>query len=238
MSNNKNFTILERKENTKEKINLQVFNQDFENIKKLWDSNLLEIKKKFDITDLLLSGNVTDVEKNASEDIWRAQVVFLASSFDYLLHELLKFSMLKIYNKEFKSTKKYNNFKVTMEVVVKLLTSPEDTSPLKDSINKHFGSLSFINKDKFQEVLDYIGIDKKELANKYYSNEEDCNLANLCNLIDEIFKRRHLIVHQSDRENGGENKQIITKELAKKYIDVMEKIATLIINAIQEKVNT
>lgn len=45
MSNNKNFTILERKENTKEKINLQVFNQDFENIKKLWDSNLLEIKK-------------------------------------------------------------------------------------------------------------------------------------------------------------------------------------------------
>lgn len=238
MSNKKDFTLTPRVEDVKDKKKVEVFNADFDIIKKRWYTNLEDIKEKFEITDLLLSGESSPNEKNASEDLWRFQIVFLTSSFDYLLHELIKFAMLKIYNDEFDKTKKYNKFSITMPVVEKLVKNPEDTSPLDSYINSYFGSCSFISKERFKEVLYYIGVDINKVANQYYSNEDDKNAEMLCATIDDICTRRHLIVHQCDKQTESDLKNEISKELVDNYIKVFENVSKIIIDEIQQKLNS
>ena len=115
MISDQELSLSKRKENIKEKRNVQIVDSDFEDIKSRLKTNLEDIKTKFNITDLLKS-KTTDVEnsKKACEDIWRAQIVFIASSFDYFLHEIIKFAILKMYGKQFSVTKNYNKIMVKL----------------------------------------------------------------------------------------------------------------------------
>ena len=61
--------------------------------------------------DLLKSGKIIE-----GENIWRAQIVFLASALDFYMHELTKYGLCEIYNENWERTDKYENLQVNMTV--------------------------------------------------------------------------------------------------------------------------
>ena len=60
------------------------------------------------------------------ENIWRAQIVFLASALDFYMHELTKYGLCEIYNENWDRTDKYENLQVNMKVIEVALKSGED----------------------------------------------------------------------------------------------------------------
>ena len=182
-------------------------------IKNRFDENIEDVKTKFSIADSI-------GDENQKKEIWRSQIVFLESSLDYYLHEVIKFGFIKMFNGEWSETKHFRKFSVSLGFAIDLAKYPENAESLLNEIDKGNHKLCFMHFDNIVKNLKLIGI------NISFPDNE---------IINEIYKRRNQIAHQTDRNPPETEKQDITRELVEMYINKIEELVEVIDEAIKNK---
>lgn len=195
---------LDRRNEEREIVQNIIADIDSEKIKRQLDDNIENIKSKFDIYDKLVAENL----KNEADDVLRSQIVFLMSALDFYMHEIVKYSLIKIFKREKEKTSSYKNFIVSIEVVEKALDNPENIDWLSEEIILRHSKNTYMGSKKIKEALSLISTEKvfsKVADNLNYQTKD------LSNKIDEIYKRRNKIAHQSDRDPESTELNLITK---------------------------
>ncbi|MDE5823586.1 MAG: hypothetical protein K2H91_02730, partial [Lachnospiraceae bacterium] len=83
----RNLDLMSRNENTRDKFHTEVIQFDLDQILQHFIETVDMIKVQFHVADeLIVSG-----KRMEGENIWRAQIVFLASAFDFYMHEITKY---------------------------------------------------------------------------------------------------------------------------------------------------
>lgn len=190
-------------------------NFKYEDVKKHFQDNLKDIKEKFSLAD---REKATDL--HSAEEIWRCQIVFLDSALDFYIHEVAKLGITKIFNTEWEETQKYKKLKVSMEFALKLADSVGKADDLLGEIDGINQRNCFMSFDNLQTVLHLVGLD----ADKTKKDE-----------INALYRRRNQIAHQSDRLPDNPEKQPITEEDVRRYLDLVEKFVEDINSRIEAK---
>lgn len=89
----RNFDLMSRNENTREKVQRKVVRFEIRQIRQHFEESLCAIHAQFTVADDLWHSG----KKEEAENIWRAQIIFLASAFDFYMHELTKYGLCEIY---------------------------------------------------------------------------------------------------------------------------------------------
>lgn len=188
---------------------------DFERIKQNIDNNINDVKSKFPLATREMSADL-----HVAEEIWRSQVVFLDSALDFYVHEVTTYGIVKIFNGEWPETKAFNEKRVSLGFAINLMKNSENAvSLLTEEINRLNMQYCFMEYENISSNLKMIGITPdKSLHEK----------------IDNFYKRRNLIAHQSDRLPGQTAKQSITEQNVLDFITLVE----LFVNDITSKVET
>ena len=159
MSNKRNLSLAPRAEDTREVQPVSVVNFELSEIKDHFDQSLTAIKNQFEVASSLGSDGKTEDQKN----IYRSQIVFLESAFDFYLHELTKFGLRKMLVGSWPKTEKYKNIRIVtgvnfplmLELAVRLengISNEELNSVIEESKNQLM--LVDLNPDKFEDDFD------------------------------------------------------------------------------------
>lgn len=178
--------------------------------------NIQMIKGKFQLVKNLYDKGF----ENEAEDLLRSQIVFSMSALDYYLHEITRYSILKMFNGEKEKTKNYETFIVSLKVVEEALKNPERVDWLEEEIHHRHSNKTFMGSSNIKEVL------KLNSTKEVYRNvaaKIDDNQAFTKEMLDEIYKRRNQIVHQSDSQLASNQMNLITIEEVEKYVIFIEK---------------
>ena len=109
----RNLDLVARNEETRDKFHTEVIRFELDQILQHFVEAIQSINAQFDVADGLVEyGKVIE-----GENIWRAQIVFLASALDFYMHELTKYGLCEIYNENWDRTDKYENLQVNMKVI-------------------------------------------------------------------------------------------------------------------------
>ena len=85
----RNLDLMSRNEDTRDKFHTEVIRFELDQILQHFEEAIQTINAQFDVADELIeSGKITE-----GENIWRAQIIFLASAFDFYMHELTKYGL-------------------------------------------------------------------------------------------------------------------------------------------------
>ena len=180
---------------------------DLQPILDRFKDNIVDIRSHFSVAADLL--NSKPPKQNAAEDIWRSQIVFLDSAFDFYIHEIVKYGIIKMFNGDWTETNGYKNLKVHLSFAVDLAQNPNSTSKLLDEIDEINRYSCFMGAKKLSEQLKFIDVNCRLL------NSEE-------KLFNDLFNRRNQIAHQSDRMHGQTQKNAITKNYVEDFINKIE----------------
>lgn len=164
------------------------------------------------------------------ENIWRAQIIFLASAFDFYMHELTKYGLCEIYNENWERTNKYENLQVNMKVIEVALKSGEDIDWFLEFINGYYRTITMVSYESVRDQLNLLGIKLAHVADgAFFQRGGTENTKNkLRRRLNELFGRRNIIAHQSDRAHTDAQVHGITKEIVQNFIEDIEKIVSSI----------
>lgn len=226
MNDKRNLGLQPRKENNREKKPIKVTNFDLGNIYSHFNENLVAIKRHFALADDLVAAG----KENDAKDIWRTQIVFLESALDYYIHEITKYGMNKIFNKEWSRTEKYNNYNLKLSDVLYVISNPEETSWFLEHVNNAIISGTFMDYKSIKDQLNLLGIDIQKVADKafYVQGSNVKTIDQLKRHLNRLFKRRNEIAHQSDRNHYDGTQNNITREDVMNEIQYIEKIVKAI----------
>lgn len=174
---------------------------------------------------LIESGKVIE-----GENIWRAQIIFLASALDFYMHELTKYGLCEIYNENWNHTDKYENLQVNMKAIEIALKSGEDIDWFLEYINNYYRAITMVSYESVKDQLNLLGICLASVADGafYQRGETENTKARFKRRLNELFSRRNIIAHQSDRAHTDAQVNIITKEIVQNFICDIEKIVRAI----------
>lgn len=227
----RNLDLLSRNENTREKFHTKVVRFELDEILGHFTETVKAIKKQFFIADELRSaGKIVE-----SENIWRAQIIFLAGAFDFYMHELTKYGLCQIYDENWERTEKYNNLQVSMQSIEIALKSGEDIDWFLEYINSYYQTITMISFESVKDQCNLLGIDWTAVANRafYQKDETEKTKDKLKRRLNELFGRRNIIAHQTDREHTDAKVKGITKEIVERFIEDVERI----VNSIDDEVH-
>lgn len=187
---------------------------DLQPILDRFNSNITDIRSHFQTADDLLA--LQSPKQTAAEDIWRSQIVFLDSALDFYIHEIVKYGIIKMFNREWAESTDYKKMKVHLRFAVDLAQNPSSASKLLEEIDEMNKYPCFMGAKKLKEQLDFIAVN-------YNLRNSDKKLLN------NLYNRRNQIAHQTDRIPGQQQKQPITK----KYVeDFINKIENFVVNTL------
>lgn len=227
----RNLDLVPRAEETREKNRTipNIVKFQLNEIEQHFNENLHYIQSQFDIADELLE-NAREIE---AENIWSSQIVFLESAFDFYLHELTKFGLSEMFDRNWDKTEKYNNLSVKMSVVDRALNAREDTGWFLEFVNGFYREITLVSYKSFKEQMNLLGLDLQEIADVvfYEINSNEKTKSKLENCLESLYHKRNIIAHQSGRRHSDAQKERITKDMVEEYIN---KIAD-IVRGIQEQ---
>lgn len=178
-------------------------------------TNIQSIREKFHIHNELLQND----KKESAKDILRSQVVFLMSALDFYMHEMVRYRLLKMFSGELPKTKSYKNFIVSIETLEEALKNPETIDWLSEEIILRHSHETFMASKAIKKVLALISNEKIYQLTCERLEKENTEVNEL---IDEIYRRRNQIAHQSDRLHNQDGQNSIVKEDVERYIDFIE----------------
>lgn len=222
----RNLDLVSRKESTREKFHTKVIRFELDQIMGHFTETLGAIKAQFDVADKLVQAEkITE-----SENIWRAQIVFLASALDFYMHELTKYGLCAIYDENWERTDKYNNLQINMKVIEVALKSGEDIDWFLEYINGYYQAITMVSFESVKDQLNLLGIDLSAIANGAFYQRDGIEKTRdkLKRRLNELFSRRNIIAHQTDRAHTDAQVKCITKEIVQNFIDDVEKIVRAI----------
>lgn len=196
-------------------------------IKKHFDDNLDEIKKQFNLANVLIEKD--DIV--GCEMIWRSQMVFSEALLDFYLHEISKYCMFKMFCNNWEKTERYKNFMIPMFSVDKALSMNDSKGWFFELLTKRFSREVFLSAESMKDQLNLIGLGfTKVMTKDFPERKEGDSVKNGRKTIEDLFKRRNEIVHQNDRSHIDAEQNSISEEQVKCYINKIE----CIVNAIDE----
>lgn len=218
--------LMARNEGTRDKFHTEVVRFELDQIVQHFTETLQAINAQFEVADeLIVSGRVTE-----GENIWRAQIVFLASALDFYMHELTKYGLCEIYNENWSRTNKYDNIQINMKVIEVALKSGEDIDWFLEYINNYYRTITMVSYDSVRDQLNLLGIDLQAVADNafYQKGGTEKTADKLKRRLNELFGRRNLIAHQTDRAHTDAQFGNITKDIVQGFIRDIEKIVNSI----------
>lgn len=186
---------------------------EYDSIMNRFHENIEDVVAKFSIAD-----SITD--ENQKKEIWRSQIVFLESSLDFYLHEVIKFGFIKIFNEEWAGTNGFKKFSVSLGFAIEFAKHPENAETLLNEIDKGNHKLCFMHFDNIIRNLRLIDI-------KISFPDKD--------IINGIYRRRNQIAHQTDRNPPETEKQDIAKDHVERYIKKIKALVETLDEAIKKK---
>ncbi len=188
------------------------------------------IARTRDLRALFVNLKATTTAALDLTDILRAAIVSAVSAFDTLIHEITRIGMLEIYQNTRPRTDAFGRFRIPMENVLLVITTPGSTQWLEDEIRRQHSWLSFQQPDKvaeairlfcgkelWKEVGTRLGIDTKSAKNR------------LALIID----RRTKIAHESDMDPSSPGARWpIDELLVQEAIDTIESIANALFDVV------
>ncbi len=226
---------LERPENTRERRIVPVVDFSLSEIKQQFEDSIIEIENKFQIAEQFIKNR----QEDNCKDMWRTQIVFLDSAFDYYIHQITKYGMNKMYKKEWKKTDQYKSFLVRLELVEEILDKPEDRGWFLELVNKTYETIPLMSGKDVDKQLKLIGIDRKKVADEAF-HQIGCNIKTIDQYhkaINDLYYRRNAIAHQSDRSHRDNSKNDIERLIVEDYIMKIKKIVGAIHTIATEKNN-
>lgn len=203
-----------RKEDSRKKRSIRLVVKIFD-VRTHFNENIKDVEAKFK-----LAKKEAKSDLHSAEEIWRSQVVFLESSLDFYIHEVVKYGFLKIFNGEWEETAQSRNFRLRFPLLMRMYkdagTAAQSLSDEIDVINRENCFLGF---DNMQSNLKMIGL---KVDGEYKP------------FIDELYRRRNKIAHQSDRIPGTAEKCAIEEADVKKYIKKVKEIVSFIDEQVKE----
>lgn len=234
MSRERMLDLAPRIENQREKKQPKIILFELSQIKEHFDENIDSIQQQFSIAnDLIQNGKQLE-----AENIWRAQIVFLDSAFDFYMHEITQYGLIKMFKGEWEKTEKYNNILVKMNIVEEALRNMEDDTWFMGFVNHLYSTVTMMSFESLREQLRLLNLDVGSIADKafYERSSQERTRKKLERRVNELFFRRNLIAHQSDRLHQDASKKQITKELVEEFIEDLKKIVQAIHEIMIEKV--
>jgi len=136
----------------------------------------------------------------------------------------------KEFEGEWDKTERYNNLMVRMPYIEQALDNPDDNSWFTDYINSEFSRTAMMSYDVVKKQFNLLGIDIKEAADRafYCRGADEKTGDKLRRRINQLYSRRNLIAHQSDRTAHDAQRETITKEVVESFVDDIEKIVNAI----------
>ena len=229
----RNLDLVARNEATRDKFHTEVIRFELDQILQHFTEAIQNINTQFNVADELVeSGKVIE-----GENIWRAQIIFLASALDFYMHELTKYGLCEIYNENWDCTDKYENLQVKMKVIEVALKSGEDIDWFLEYINNYYRAITMVSYESVKDQFNLLGINLVHVADgAFYERGGSENTKNkFKRRLNELFSRRNIIAHQSDRAHTDAQVNIITKEIVQNFICDIEKIVRSIDAEIRNK---
>lgn len=232
MTGTRDLKLEPRLENTREKRPSQVVVFSLEEIRQHFNENMEYIDHQYDVAQRLIDEGKIEDGKN----IWRSQIIFLDSALDFYLHEITKYGLWKIFKGEWPKTDKYRNLKVSMPFLEEAIENSDDKSWFNEYVNKEFARMPMMAYDVVKDQLNLLGIDPRDVANEafYCRGAKEKPVDKLKRRVTELYNRRNLIAHQSDRKSHNAEREQITKtdveEFVKDTRSIVEAIHSMIID--------
>lgn len=229
----RNLDLMARNEDTRDKFHTEVIRFELDQIMQHFTETIQAINAQFDVADELLeSGKVAE-----GENIWRAQIIFLASALDFYMHELTKYGLCEIYNENWERTDKYDNLQVNMKVIEVALKSGEDIDWFLEYINGYYRAITIVSYEAVRDQLNLLGINLALVADRafYQRGGTEKTKDKLKRRLNELFSRRNIIAHQTDRAHTDAQVKTITKEIVQNFIYDIEKIVSSIDAEVRNK---
>ena len=226
----RNLDLMIRNEDTREKFHTEVVRFELDQIMQHFTESIQAIYTQFELADELIAyGKIKE-----GENIWRAQIIFLTSAFDFYMHELTKYGLCEIYDENWERTEKYSNLQVGMKTIEIALKSGEDIDWFLEYINDYYKAITMVSYESVKDQLNLLGIDLKNVADRAFYNrgEREKTRDKLRRRLNELFSRRNIIAHQSDRAHTDAQVKNITKEIVQNFMDDIQRI----VNSINEEV--
>ena len=218
----RNLDLVARNEGTRDKFHTDVIRFELDQILQHFAETIQVINTQFDVADELFeSGKVAE-----GENIWRAQIIFLASALDFYMHELTKYGLCEIYDENWDRTDKYENLQVNMKVIEVALKSGGDIDWFLDYINSYYRAITMVSYESVKDQLNLLGINLAPVADGafYQRGGTENTKDKFKRRLNELFGRRNIIAHQSDRAHTDAQVNIITKEIVQNFMCDIEKI--------------
>lgn len=224
----------ERKVESRDKKDIKIVNIEFDRINNNFENSIKEIKDRQ--KKLKRKKNLKD------EDyfILRTQIVFLESAFDYYIHEIITYGIIKIYNGEWETNNDFESILIKLNTCINMLKKPELSAEiLKEYIIEFFSGMTFLDKKNLNSKLKIIGISSQNISSILYPNEsEEGRKQKFAQFFTELYHRRNRIVHQCDMEFGSNSKCDINIGEVDNFINTIEKIIVTIKDLIEKKDNS
>ena len=213
--------LAERKVNTRDAINVEVFSLD--DIKRHFNDSVSLILKQIQLADNLFATGLNEEAK----DVLRSQIVFIDSAFDFYLHEILKLGIINMFHGDWTpKTEKYNNLIFNMKTLEAAIRDDESDEWLKNWINNKYAGKPLMSYEDFVEVCNLLALDVKDIADKlfYDKNSRTPTRDKLKYILNGLFARRNQIAHQSDRKRENAEREDITEEYVNETLDNIKNV--------------
>ncbi len=222
-----------RKEETRNKVVPKVVRFEISEIKKHYDESISAVRDMFSVaSDLQKAGNQTQ-----AENIWRAQIVFIVSAFDFFMHEITKFGLGKIFDGTWEVTVKYSNISMKLDVVNKALKNGESSDWFMEFVNEQFSTATMVSYADVKDQINLLGLDMQILADDtfYLQGSTEKTLDKLKRRLNGLFAKRNVIAHQSDRRHEDAEIMEIAEDIVQAYVDDISKVVENIVKQICER---
>lgn len=226
MSSKRNLSLAPRAEDTREVQPVSVVNFELSEIKDHFEQSLTAIKNQFKVALSLEYEGKTEDQKN----IYRSQIVFLESAFDFYLHELTKYGLRKMLVGSWQKTEKYKNLKIPMKHVERGLNDPSAIQWFVECINEAYSRDVMTAYEYLKDQMNMLGISLVDILKCVFPEMD-----NPKNVIIDLYDRRNQIAHQTDRTHADALQADITEEYVLARIVEIENIVIALHQSALEK---
>lgn len=225
-----NLELTPRSEGTIERSNNPVIKFKSDEILDHFRENVEAIKAQFIVADELVAAG----RREEAENVWRSQIIFLDSAFDFYLHELTKYGLCEIFTENWARTDKYNNIQMKMGDIHEGFNLGASVEWFLEFINNYYKEITMASFDSVKKQMSLLGIDIGEVSKTafYERGSDEKPQSKLKRRLNELYARRNKIAHQSDREHTDASKREISKDIVSSFVSDIEKI----VNGINEEV--
>ncbi|WP_310604054.1 HEPN domain-containing protein [Anaerosporobacter sp.] len=222
----RNLSLSKRNENIRDKNPVRVIRFQLSEIKQHYEENIEAIREQFLVAEELVSKG----KLREAENVWRSQVVFLESTFDFFLHEITKYGLCEIFLGNWDKTEKYQNIEIQMRFIEIALKARENTDWFLEFVNNCYEKITMVSFESVKDQMNLLGIDIRAVADRAFHErgQEEKTKDKLKRRLNELFRRRNIIAHQSDREHFDAQLKEISEDVVRRFLDDVGKIVEAI----------